>query len=64
MLGEEGGQVLYPGKAKNIKTDLFAYSHIDKLPVRLQRMVSGNPTEIEFIVVGNRSSGAAAGESR
>ena len=39
MLGE-GGKVLYVGKAKNIKKRIVAYSHIEKLPVRLQRMVS------------------------
>ncbi len=49
MLGE-GGRVLYVGKAKNIKKRIVAYSHIDKLPVRLQRMVS-EIERMEFIVV-------------
>ena len=45
MLGE-GDKVLYVGKAKNIKKRIVAYSNIDKLPVRLQRMVSEIRTSI------------------
>ena len=33
------GDVLYVGKAKNIKKRVGSYLHIDRLPVRLQRMV-------------------------
>lgn len=53
MLGE-GGKVLYVGKAKNIKKRIVAYSHIEKLPVRLQRMVS-EIERMEFIVVENEA---------
>lgn len=49
MLGEND-RVLYVGKAKNIKKRIVAYSHIDKLPLRLQRMVS-EIRHMEFIVV-------------
>lgn len=53
MLGE-GDKVLYVGKAKNIKKRIVAYSHINKLPVRLQRMVS-EIKRMEFIIVENEA---------
>lgn len=53
MLGEND-KVLYVGKAKNIKKRIVAYSHIDKLPVRLQRMVS-EIKRMEFIIVENEA---------
>ncbi|MFV0626741.1 MAG: excinuclease ABC subunit UvrC [Alphaproteobacteria bacterium] len=53
MLGEDGG-VLYVGKAKDIKKRIVSYSHIDKLPFRLQKMVS-EIRNMEFIVVENES---------
>ena len=53
MLGEND-KVLYVGKAKNIKKRIVAYSHIDKLPLRLQRMVS-EIKRMEFIIVENES---------
>ena len=53
MLGEND-KVLYVGKAKNIKKRIVAYSHIEKLPVRLQRMVS-EIKRMEFIVVENEA---------
>lgn len=34
------GDILYIGKAKNLKKRVIAYTHTDKLPNRLQRMVS------------------------
>ena len=34
------GKVLYVGKAKNLKKRVISYTKYDKLPVRLQRMVS------------------------
>lgn len=39
MLNEKG-DILYIGKAKNLKKRVVTYTHIDKLPNRLQRMVS------------------------
>ena len=53
MLGQND-KVLYVGKAKNIKKRIVAYSHINKLPVRLQRMVS-EIERMEFIVVENEA---------
>ncbi|MDD4556316.1 MAG: excinuclease ABC subunit UvrC [Alphaproteobacteria bacterium] len=53
MLGEDG-TVLYVGKAKDIKKRIVSYSHIEKLPFRLQKMVS-EIREMEFIVVENES---------
>lgn len=53
MLGE-GEVVLYVGKAKNIKKRIVAYSRIDKLPLRLQRMVS-EIRSMEFIIVESES---------
>ncbi len=53
MLGEND-EVLYVGKAKNIKKRIVAYSHFDKLPVRLQRMVS-QIKRMEFIIVENEA---------
>ncbi len=46
--------VLYVGKAKNIKKRIVAYSHINKLPVRLQRMVA-QIRRMEFVVVENEA---------
>lgn len=43
-------EVLYVGKAKNIKKRIVAYSHFDKLPKRLQQMVA-QIYKMEFIVV-------------
>jgi excinuclease ABC subunit C len=34
------GEILYIGKAKNLPKRVISYSHIDKLIIRLQRMVS------------------------
>ncbi len=53
MLGESD-KVLYVGKAKNIKKRIVSYSHFDKLPVRLQRMVS-EIKRMEFIIVENEA---------
>lgn len=53
MIGEEG-EVLYVGKAKNIKKRIVSYSKIETLPLRLQRMVS-EIKDMEFIVVENES---------
>lgn len=53
MLGDED-IVLYVGKAKNIKKRIVAYSHLQKLPLRLQRMVS-EIRKMEFIIVENEA---------
>lgn len=53
MLGEND-KVLYVGKAKNIKKRIASYSHIDKLPLRLRKMVS-EIKRMEFIIVENES---------
>lgn len=36
----ENGEVLYVGKAKALKKRVVSYTHVDKLPIRLQRMVA------------------------
>ncbi len=51
---DEKGDVLYVGKAKNIKKRIIAYSHLNKLPYRLQQMVA-QIDHMEFIVVENES---------
>lgn len=53
MIGADE-KVLYVGKAKKIKKRIVAYSHIDKLPYRLQRMVS-EIRRMEFIIVENEA---------
>lgn len=46
--------VLYVGKAKNIKKRIVAYTHFDKLPDHIKRMVS-EVERMEFIVVDNEA---------
>ena len=46
---DDKGVVLYVGKAKNIKKRIVAYSHLNKLPNRLQQMVA-QIDHMEFIV--------------
>ena len=53
MLGKDD-KVLYVGKAKNIKKRIVAYSHLNKLPKRLQQMVA-QIARMEFIVVENEA---------
>ena len=48
------GDVLYVGKAKNIKKRITSYTHINKLTLRLQRMVS-EIHKMEFISVENEN---------
>ena len=50
----QNGDVLYVGKAKNIKKRITSYTHIDKLTLRLQRMVA-EIYKMEFIVVENEN---------
>lgn len=51
---DDKGEVLYVGKAKSIKKRITSYSHINKLPVRLQQMVA-QIVRMEFIVVENEA---------
>ena len=53
MLNEKD-EVLYVGKAKNIKKRIVAYTRIDQLSARLQRMVS-EVRKMEFIIVENEN---------
>lgn len=53
MLNEKD-EVLYVGKAKNIKKRIVSYTHIDKLTVRLQHMVA-QIRKMEFIIVENEN---------
>lgn len=48
------GEVLYVGKAKNIKKRIVAYTKFDKLPLRLKRMVA-EVDRMEFIIVENEA---------
>ncbi len=48
------GEILYVGKAKNIKNRIIAYTHFDKLPTRLKMMVA-EVDSMEFIVVENEA---------
>lgn len=41
-------EVLYVGKAKNLKKRVLSYTHTDRLPIRLQRMVS-ETVRMEFV---------------
>ena len=47
---DKDGRVLYVGKAKNIRKRIEAYTHFERLPDRLKRMVS-QVDSMEFIVV-------------
>ena len=42
------GQVLYVGKAKRLKRRVTNYTHVDKLPMRLKRMVA-ETTQLEVV---------------
>jgi excinuclease ABC subunit C len=42
------GDVLYVGKAKALKKRVISYTHVDKLPIRLKRMVAETVT-MEFV---------------
>lgn len=53
MLNEKD-EVLYVGKAKNIKKRIVAYTRIEQLTARLQRMVA-EVRRMEFIIVGNEN---------
>ncbi len=44
----EKNEVLYVGKAKALKKRVVSYTHVDKLPMRLKRMVA-QTTTMEFV---------------
>lgn len=47
-------QVLYVGKAKHLKKRVLSYSHVARLPKRLQRMVCG-VQRIDVVMTGSES---------
>ena len=47
-------EVLYVGKAKNIKKRIIAYTRVEQLTIRLQRMVA-EVKKMEFIIVENEN---------
>ena len=51
---DENDKVLYVGKAKSIKKRIVAYTHFDKLPDHIKRMVS-EVEKMEFIIVENEA---------
>ena len=51
---DKNGKVLYVGKAKSIKKRIVAYTHFDKLPDHIKRMVS-EVDRMEFIIVENEA---------
>ncbi len=51
---DENDKVLYVGKAKNIKKRIVAYTRIEQLTTRLQRMVA-EVRKMEFIIVENEN---------
>lgn len=52
---DRDGNVLYVGKAKNIKKRIVWYTKLDKLPTRLKRMVA-LVDKMEFIVAENEAA--------
>lgn len=50
----DNNDVLYVGKAKNIKKRIIAYTRVDQLTARLQRMVA-EVEKMEFIIVENEN---------
>lgn len=53
MLGKKG-EVLYVGKAKNLKKRVLSYTRPDKLSIRIQRMISLTE-KMEFIITHTES---------
>ena len=51
---DKDDKVLYVGKAKSIKKRIVAYTHFDKLPDHIKRMVS-EVERMEFIIVENEA---------
>ena len=50
------GDVLYVGKAKSIKKRIVSYTHVNRLPHRLQRMVAST---VSMIFVTTRTESEA-----
>ena len=51
---DKNGKVLYVGKAKNIKKRITAYTHFERLPDHIKRMVA-EVDKMEFIIVENEA---------
>lgn len=51
---DKAGKVLYVGKAKNIKKRIVAYTHFERLPDHIKRMVA-EVDKMEFIIVENEA---------
>ena len=51
---DKNGKVLYVGKAKSIKKRIVAYTHFERLPDHIKRMVS-EVDKMEFIIVENEA---------
>lgn len=51
---DKNGKVLYVGKAKSIKKRIVAYTHFEKLPDHIKRMVA-EVDKMEFIIVENEA---------
>ncbi len=50
----EDGELLYIGKAKNLKKRVTAYTKYDRHPIRIQRMIRATVT-MEFVVTGSET---------
>ena len=51
---DKDGKVLYVGKAKSIKKRIVAYTHFDRMPDHIKRMVA-EVERMEFIIVENEA---------
>ena len=51
---DKNGKVLYVGKAKSIKKRIVAYTHFERLPDHIKRMVA-EVDRMEFIIVENEA---------
>ena len=50
---DEHGNLLYVGKAKNLKNRVSAYTSYNRHPVRIQRMIRATH-DMEFVICGLR----------
>ncbi len=51
---DEAGQILYVGKAKNLKKRVTAYTKFDRHPVRIKRMIAATRA-MEFVITGSET---------